>query len=122
MSNFRRKKILETLKNKKISYDDKDEILKPYEDYIERVLDQFQDIQTYHEESLAASSYYTDIRRGNNKGKQPAGLDSKRVIKETEEDQEIDSACVSESKFEIDKDLFSQVDASIMKDFLLWPF
>ena len=44
MSYFRRKKILDTLKDKKISFDDKDEILKPYEEYIERVLDQLQDI------------------------------------------------------------------------------
>ena len=45
MGNFRRKKILDTLKNKQITYDEKNNILQPYEDYIDRVLDQFQDYQ-----------------------------------------------------------------------------
>lgn len=43
MSNFRRKKILETLQNNKISHEEKNEILQPYEEYIERVLDHFQE-------------------------------------------------------------------------------
>lgn len=37
MGNFRRKKILETLKDTKLSHDEKNEILMPYEDYLERV-------------------------------------------------------------------------------------
>ena len=41
MSNFRRKKILETLQNKTLSFDQQDEILAPYEDYLERVFNQF---------------------------------------------------------------------------------
>ena len=106
MSNFRRKKILDTLKDKKISYDDKDEILKPYEDYIERVLDQFQDIQTQHEESIAASSYYTAADHNNNlkrgkglgEGDQKIGLDCKRVIRETEEADEVESSIQQNSE------------------------
>ena len=118
MSNFRRKKILETLKDKKISYDDKDEILKPYEDYIERVLDQFQDIQIQQEESLAASSYYADIKRGNHLGGNTGvALDSKRVIRETEEDDENESSQMSETLGEdTEKDLYSQFDPSIMNE------
>lgn len=37
MGTFRRKKILETLKDNRMSYDEKNEILMPYEDYLERV-------------------------------------------------------------------------------------
>ena len=37
MGNFRRKKILETLKDTKLSHDEKNDILLPYEDYLERV-------------------------------------------------------------------------------------
>ena len=43
MGNFRRKKILDTLKNKQITYDEKNNILQPYEEYIDRVLNEFQD-------------------------------------------------------------------------------
>lgn len=39
VSNFRRKKILDTIKSKKLSHQIKNETLLPYEEYIERVLD-----------------------------------------------------------------------------------
>ena len=46
MGNFRRKKIIETIKNAhqgKISHEESKEILKPYESYIERLLDECQE-------------------------------------------------------------------------------
>ena len=42
MGNFRRKKILQTLMDKTLSYEEKTETLEPYEDLIERVIDQYQ--------------------------------------------------------------------------------
>ena len=47
ISNFRRKKILETLQSRKLTKDKKDEILEPYEDYIDRLLQQYQDQYEY---------------------------------------------------------------------------
>ena len=39
MSNFRRKKIIDTLKNKGITYEEKQEILQPYGKYIGQFVD-----------------------------------------------------------------------------------
>ena len=44
MGNFRRKKIIDTLRDKSITYKDKTEILQPYEEYIERVLDNLDEV------------------------------------------------------------------------------
>ena len=55
MSNFRRKKILETLQNKQLSFEEQDEILGPYEDYLERVFDQFNNCDRSGEESSQLS-------------------------------------------------------------------
>ena len=44
MGNFRRKKIIDTLRDKSITYKDKNEILQPYEEYIERVLDNLDEV------------------------------------------------------------------------------
>lgn len=45
MGNFRRKKIIDTLLDKSINYKEKTEILQPYEEYIERVLDNLDEVE-----------------------------------------------------------------------------
>ena len=61
MGNFRRKKILETLKSKKTN-DEKNEILQPYEDYLERVFDQVQE----NDESEMQSQYFSRYLKNKN--------------------------------------------------------
>jgi hypothetical protein len=69
MGNFRRKKIIETIKNAhqgKISHEESKEILKPYEVYIERLLDEcqeFQDIDSKIEIETKKNDYYLDQKR-----------------------------------------------------------
>ena len=48
MGNFRRKKIIDTLRDSSISYKDKTDILQPYEEYIERVLDSLEEAGQNH--------------------------------------------------------------------------
>ena len=76
MSNFRRKKILETLQNQKLSFEEQDEILGPFEDYLERVFDQFKDNNDKSAEESSQMSY------------RPKGLDMKRL---EEEDSNLES-------------------------------
>ena len=76
MSNFRRKKILETLQNKQLSFEEQDEILGPYEDYLERVFDQFEANNDKSREESSQMSY------------RPKGLDMKRL---EEEDSNLES-------------------------------
>ena len=63
ISNFRRKKILETLQSKKLSKDKKNEILEPYEDYIERVLQQYHDHYEFTQSEAAANEMGLDLKR-----------------------------------------------------------
>ena len=76
MSNFRRKKILETLQNKQLSFAEQDEILGPYEDYLERVFDQFEAGNEKSRDESSQMSY------------RPKGLDMKRL---EEEDSNLES-------------------------------
>lgn len=69
MGNFRRKKIIETIKNAhegKISHEESKEILKPYESYIERLLDEcqeFQDIDSKLDAETRKNDCFLDSKR-----------------------------------------------------------
>ena len=89
MCNFRRKKIIEVIKDAqegKISFEERDNILEPYEQYIERVLDDCKDVDS----ELNINSKLED-RIG--------GLDMKRICEEIQEnDSESNSHSVMQQK------------------------
>lgn len=86
MSNFRRKKILETLKNKKISFEEKNEILQPYEEYIERVLDQYQEQEV--ESGYSQSNHNTFSRYLKNGIENTLSLADKMIPEESQSESE----------------------------------
>lgn len=79
MCNFRRKKILELLQDAqagKITFEERDHLLQPYEQYIERVLD---DCHEMDDEMQPPESEDGAHR------KMGAGLDMKRICEEIRE-------------------------------------
>ena len=91
MCNFRRKKIMQVIKDAqegKMSFEERDSILEPYEQYIDRVLDDCNDVES----ELNISSKLED---------RVGGLDMKRICEEIQEnDSDTNSHCVNRDKIQ----------------------